>query len=54
MKTFLWSMPVKIEWNFFLFRSAVSGEKYIYFLSMYMYIHVFILYCEEAKSFPVS
>jgi len=37
-------MVVKIECNFFLFRSAVSGEKYIYFFK-YVYIHtVFISY----------
>ena len=37
-------MAVKIEWNFFLFRSTVSGEKYIYFLK-YVCIHsVFISY----------
>jgi len=49
-------MAVKIDWNFFLFRSTVSGDKYIYFLSMYMYIHtcVYFIYYEEDKSFPVS
>jgi len=53
MKTFLCSVAVKVEWNVFLFRSTVSGEKYIYFFK-YVYIHiyicVFISYTMEKKN----